>query len=155
MVAAPREAAQWEGPPAERRAQAAKQASVAAAELDKLRLASGGGGGPLLGWLAAPLVESLQLELADVHLRFQEASAPPPSPSPAASAPCDASSQEPHRAQAATAPAALGLRLQRLVVRTTESGSPACGAPPPLQRQLATPAPRHCRPRTSWWRWWA
>ena len=27
--------------------------------------------------------------------------------------------------------------------------------PPPLQRQLATPAPRHCRPRTSWWSWWA
>ena len=73
LVAAPRAAAEWQEGPAEQRAQAAKAAAVAAAELEKLRAASGAASGPLLAWLWAPVVESLQLELENVHVRFEDA----------------------------------------------------------------------------------
>jgi hypothetical protein len=121
VVASPREAGDWEAPAAERRAQAAKQAAVAAAELDKLRLASGNGGGSLGDWLVGPLVEALHLELAGVHVRFQELL---PVTSEAAPPPGDGAMADDDSKLGGRRLAALGVCLSKLVLRaaTAEDG---------------------------------
>ena len=128
VVASPREAPDWEAPAAERRAQAAKQAAVAAAELDKLRLAAGSGTGSLADWLVGPLVEALHLELAGVHVRFQELLVTSERGALAApGGPADAAEQG---MLGGRRPAALGVCLDKLVLRaaTPEDGDAAADA---------------------------
>ena len=129
VVASPREAVDWEAPAAERRAQAAKQAAVAAAELDKLRLAAGNGGGSLADWLVGPLVEALHLELAGVHVRFQELLAPVTSEAPPPGGDGDVSGDNEGKL-VGRRPAALGVCLGKLVLRaaTAEDGDASADA---------------------------
>ena len=119
VVAAPRDTADWEAPAAERRAQAAKQAAVAAAELDKLRLASNSGGGSMGTWIVGALVEALQLEVSRVHVCFQELLS------------LEASEEDDTSASGeARRPAALGVCVEQLTLRaaSTEDGVSDGGA---------------------------
>ena len=78
LLATPRDESDWEEGPAGRRAEAAKEARLAAAEMGRASKTPGSGGETPrgLGWsflshLGAILLNRLQLKVNDVHICFQ------------------------------------------------------------------------------------
>lgn len=125
LCASPRGEADWEEGPASAREQAAKQAQLAAAELEKLsrRLAQEKGAGTGTGWsflshLGTLLLKKLQLSVNNVHIYFRETPLAPIGTVDAASTPAS-------DAAAAAAGAQFGVRLASL---RTLDGSSAAGS---------------------------
>ena len=82
LLASPRDESDWEEGPAAARAQAARQAKMAAAEMESLsgtasgvhpEKEKGGFGWSFLTSLGIILLNRLQFKLADVHLSFRAA----------------------------------------------------------------------------------
>ncbi len=78
LLATPRDESEWEEGPAGKRAEAAKEARLAAAEMGRVPRASGAGGeAPKgLGWsfmshLGVILLNRLQFKINGVHICFQ------------------------------------------------------------------------------------
>ncbi|GAQ80498.1 Vacuolar protein sorting-associated protein [Klebsormidium nitens] len=82
VTSGPREDAEWEAGPAEKRALAAKKAKLAAAEIRKLseRVSEDKSGQSFMSYLSAKIIDNVQVAVKNIHIKYEDPHTHPEGP---------------------------------------------------------------------------